>query len=304
LIAVVGAVAVALPVAAAGTRAPAGSQGSKARLGNSTVYQDSSGEDPAGPDINSTTVSNDDTGLITFQIKVPNRPSLTQDMLVNILADTDNNPQTGDTQTLGTDYAIQLISGDVTLFKWDGSNYTTSGGVPQSSLTYAYANGVATLRISASDFGNAKTFKFVVDVTSGVVLNPSTGDIDFTNAHDDFAPDLGHGFYTYQVKIGKLKLVTKKLTLTPARPAAGKTVSAKLVVARSDTGAVVKNGQVTCAASVGGTRLQARTHAVVGGRATCSWALPASAHGRALHGTVTVRFEGLTATKSFSATVR
>jgi hypothetical protein len=44
-------------------------------------------------------------------------------------------------------------------------------------------------------------FTFAVDATSGVVVNSSTGDVDFTNAHDDFAPDLGHGFYTYDLNL-------------------------------------------------------------------------------------------------------
>jgi hypothetical protein len=304
LIAAVGALAVALPVAAGGMREPAASRAVSVPLANSKVFQDSTGEDPAGPDITTTTVSNDDTGLITFQSKVPNRPSLTQDMIVDITADTDNNPSTGDPQSLGADYAIQLVLGAVTLYKWDGTTYSTTGGVPQSSLVYSYANGVASIKISAADLGNTKKFNFGIDVITGVVIDQSTGNVDFTNAHADFAPDLGHGFYSYDVKIGKLKLVVKKFSLSPAHPAAGHTFSALLVGARSDTGATLKGGQVSCSASVGGAHLQARTHAVVGGRATCTWGLPASARGRTVHGTITVRFEGLKATKSFSAVVR
>ena len=46
-------------------------------------------------------------------------------MLVAIVIDSDNNPATGDTQGLlpgvaGTDYLIQLVPGEVDLFKWNG----------------------------------------------------------------------------------------------------------------------------------------------------------------------------------------
>jgi hypothetical protein len=304
VIAAAGAVAVALPVAAGGTRAPAGVRASSAPLANSQVFQDSIGENSAAPDIQTITVSNDDSGLITFQVKVPNRPSLTGDMVVDILADTDNNPQTGDAQLLGADYAIELFQNSVNMFRWDGSNFSTSGGVPQTSLAYAWASGVLTIKVSAAELGNTKHFNFAVDIASGVSYDPSTGNIDFTNAQDDVAPDPGHGFYGFDVKIGKLKLVVKKFSLSPARPAAGHVFSAFLVGVRSDTGATLKSGQVACAASVGGKRLRARTHAVVNGRAKCTWSVPASAKGRRIHGTVTVHFEGLTAKKSFSAVVR
>ena len=50
----------------------------------------------------------DDTGLITFHIAITNRPALTDDMLLEIDVDTDNNPATGDAQGLvpGTDYHL------------------------------------------------------------------------------------------------------------------------------------------------------------------------------------------------------
>ena len=63
------------------------------------------------------------TGSITFHIAVSNRPALTSDMLFLMWLDTDANPATGDPQSLGADYALQLEPGGVGLFKWNGTTY-------------------------------------------------------------------------------------------------------------------------------------------------------------------------------------
>ena len=91
---------VALPAAALGSASHAAA--------NSQSFPDSTGEDAAAPDITSVDVSNTDTGMITFKINISNRPTFTPDMLLQIFIDTDGNPATGDPQSLGADYAIQL----------------------------------------------------------------------------------------------------------------------------------------------------------------------------------------------------
>jgi len=53
--------------------------GSSHTAANSQTFPDSIGEDASAPDITSIVVSNDDAGLITFQINVSNRPALTPD---------------------------------------------------------------------------------------------------------------------------------------------------------------------------------------------------------------------------------
>jgi hypothetical protein len=302
--AVVGAIAcVALPVAAAATLGPLAHTGANARAANTATFEDSRGEDGAGPDISSVEVANNDAGLITFRIALPNRPNLTPDMLVLAFVDADNNESTGDPDLLGTEYGIQLLQGSINLFRWNGTDLVGSG-VPQTSLVYSYANGVLTIKISATELGSTKRFKFAVIAISGLVVNANTGDIDDTNAHRDLAPDVGHGFYAFEVKRSPLRLVVKGFSIAPRSPSAGRTFSAYLVATRSDSGAVLKGGRVSCVATVGGRRLTARVHAVVGGRATCTWAIPGSARGQTVRGSVAVAFEGLTARKSFSATIR
>jgi acyl CoA:acetate/3-ketoacid CoA transferase alpha subunit len=69
-----------------------------------------------------------------------------------------------------------------------------------------------------------------------------------------------------------------------------------MTVARSDTGATIKNGRVTCLGRAGGAALRATTARVQGGAVVCSWQLPANSKGRNFTGRATVVFEGLRAT--------
>ena len=65
-----------------------------------------------------------------------------------MVLDSDANQATGDPESLGADYIIQLIQGEILLFKWDGSDFTISP--TQASLSSAWASG-PTIRINASD---------------------------------------------------------------------------------------------------------------------------------------------------------
>lgn len=291
--------AFALPTIASGALS-----GTAAPATNSATFQDSTGEDPAGPDITTIQVSNDDTGMITFRINVPNRPTLGQDMLFEIWVDSDDNASTGSPELAGVDYVMQLVRGEINLFKWDGTDFTRRFGDPSAvTLTQSYQAG-PTVKISASELGNTKKFKFFVIAISGLVVDPVTGDIDGSNAHGDSAPGGGAGLYPYEVKITPATLVAKKFTAVPAKPKAGKPFTLRLVAARSDTGAVIQNGRVTCVAKAGNTRLKAQVARVVGGAATCTWNIPASASGKAFRGSVTVSFEGLKASQSYVGKVR
>jgi hypothetical protein len=275
---------------------------SAAPAANTATFEDSTGERAGAPDITTVVVSNNDAGVISFAINVTGRAALTEDMLVAVTIDADNNPATGDQDpnNLGGDYAIELFGGTANLFRWDGTTYSRRGAdPPQSSLIF---NGL-TIRINAADLGNTTRFNFNAFVLTGVAVDQNTGDVDFSKAIGDVAPDLGHGMWSYTVRIGALRLTAKKFTLSPRRPVAGRTFTANLVATRSDTGATLAGGQVTCTATVGGRRLAARVHRFAGTQARCSWAIPASARGQSIRGTVTVVFEGRRVSRSFSATV-
>ena len=267
---------------------------------NSQSYPDSLGENPPAPDITSVDVSNDDTGLITWKINISNRPALTQDMLIELYFNTDGSTSTGDPNAFGTDYLIQLTSGQVNLFKWNGSpDYTSAPS--QSTLTFAYDATGATIKVNASDLGATKAVSFIVDALSGITI-ASNGSADFTNAHGDVAPDPGHGTFAYQV-LAVLKLSVVSFVTTPKVLHAGGKLSASLAANENDTGGPVTGGTVACVATVAGKRLTATAHAVANGVATCTWKVPAKSKGKTLRGTVTLTVRGATAARSFSAVV-
>lgn len=295
---------VALPTVASGAlSAPAAPT---AVAANSTSYQDSSGENPAAPDITTLTVSNTDAGMLSFRVSIPNRPALTQDMLIGITIDSDNNAATGDPDPLapGTDYAIEVFGGEAALFRWDGTTFTRrAGDPPATSLIFTYQGGI-TVNISAAELGNTRALRFNVLVFSGIAIDPATGDLDFDAAVADVAPQLGAGLYQYEVKITPPTLVVRSLKGAPRNPTAGRTFTLRLVAARSDTGAVVQNGRVTCVGRIGSARLRAQIQRVQGGAATCTWNIPPKAKGKSFRGSVAVVFEGLRASQAYSARVR
>ena len=271
---------------------------------NSQNYTDSSGENPAAPDITTLVVSNDDAGIISFRINVPNRPQLGQDMVIDLFVDTDNNPATGSADFGGTDYVIELIQGEAALFKWDGTNFTRRFGDPPAiSLSFSYQGGV-TFRISAAELGNTTRLNFFVIVESGIVFDPTTGDPDFANAVGDAAPGGGVGLFPYQVIVARPTLIVRSLRGTPAAPRAGRPFTLRMVAARSDTGAALQNGRATCVGRAGNARLRPQLARVQGGAVVCTWLIPGNAKGRTFRGSVTVVFEGLRASRSFSARIR
>ena len=269
---------------------------------NSATFQDSTGEDASGPDITSVTVANDDLANLTFTINVPNRPTLTGDMLLLVPIDSDANPSSGDPDFLGADYMIQLVGpiqgrAELGMFRWDGTNFTSSG-VSQSTLNFSYANGL-TVRLNASELGGTRRFSFFVAAFSGIVLD-ANGELDDTNARFDIAPD--RPMYTYDVKITPPRLVLGNGGTRPVRPAAGKLYTQIVTVARSD-GGTLSGGSATCRATVGTARVAARATALSGGRVSCSYRVPKTGKGKTSRITVTVSSGGLTASRSFAARV-
>jgi hypothetical protein len=302
LVLAVTALVVVLPTAAGAL--PAGTTAPAAVTANSQTYQDSTGENPQAPDITSITVSNDDAGLITFRINVPNRPQLNQDMYFLLFVDSDNNPATGAADTGGADYVMEVVRGEIALFRWDGTDFTRRFGDPSAvTLTFSWQGGI-TLRISQAELGNTTRLKFFTIVESGIVVDPVTGDLDFTNAVGDAAPGGGVGLYEYGVVRARPSLVVRSIKGTPAAPRAGQNFTLRMVTARSDTNATIQNGRVTCVGRAGNSRLRAQLARVQGGAAVCTWPVPANAKGKTFRGSVTIVFEGMRASRSFTARIR
>jgi hypothetical protein len=268
-----------------------------AAFANSVTFQDSTGERPDSPDITTVVVSNTNSGELSFKINPFTR--VTDDMLIDIDIDSDASPSTGDPEGGGTDYAIELFRGSANLFKWDGTNFSRrQNDPPQATLTFSGPE----IKINASELGSTTHLKFDVIVITGIAVD-SSGDLDFTNARADVAPDAGHGLWDYPVKTAPLRLVAKSFALSPRRPVAGRALTASLTVARNDTGAVLKGGSVICSATVGGVRVAVRVHKFVGTQARCAWQIPSSARGKSIRGSITVVFEGKKISRSFAAVV-
>lgn len=294
---------VALPTAASGALSSPAT--TTAVAANSATYTDSTGEDPRAPDMTSIAVSNTDAGVISFKIGIPNRPQLTQDMDFEVYIDTDNKTSTGNQDFVpGADYLIQVFRGEPILWKWNGTDFSRSFGNPPSvTLRTSYSTGPL-IQIAASELGNTKRLKFLVFAVSGITFDPVTGDPDFSNAPVDTAPNYGSGLYEYEVKTAPARLVVKSLKPSPARPSAGRSFTLRLVATRSDTGAAVQNGRVTCVGRAGTARLKAQVQRVQGGAAVCTWTLPASTKGKTFRGSVAVVFEGLKASQSYAGKIR
>ena len=273
--------------------------GSSHAAANSQTFNDSVGEDANAPDITSIAVSNDDAGLITFQINISNRPALTPDMFVLVFLDTDQNASTGDPDSLGADYAIDLEPGSVGLFQWNGTTFTLASS--QTSLTYVYATTGATIRVSAADLGKTKGLGFGVEAVSGVVVD-AAGNPNFDNVHADLAPDPNHGFYTYQV-LTKLVLTVTAVTTSPKPPKAGRTFSVSLAATENDTKGPVASGTVTCPATLAGKRAVAVRHVVANGIATCVWRIPKTAKSLTIRGTIGVTVQGVKLTRPFTSKI-
>jgi hypothetical protein len=283
---------------------PTGGASSARPAANSVTFTDSTGEDAQGPDITTVVLSNDDKGILTWVINLPNRPTLTGDMGFIIAINSDTNATTGDAELFGADYILQLIGpimgpAVAVLFRWDGSDFTAQG-VPQSSLIFRYANGV-TFKLNAAELGNTRRIQFIVLALTGLVLGQD-GQLDDKDARFDVAPDPGHGVYTFDVSIARPRLVVKSFGMRPLTPKAGRPLSVFVTFARSDR-ARPTAPSVTCRATLGGRALPASGSSVTGARATCLWALPRNAKGKRIRGTVTVQTGGLKVARPFSATV-
>ena len=70
--------------------------------------------------------------MLSFRINVPNRPTLAQDLLVDLYVNTDDNVNTGSPDLAGVDYVIQLVRGEVNLYRWDGTDFTRRFGDPSA----------------------------------------------------------------------------------------------------------------------------------------------------------------------------
>ncbi len=91
-----------------------------------------------------------------------------------------------------------------------------------------------------------------------------------------------------------------KIQLTPAR--AGKPFTASMVVSY---GGEPVAGAVGCVGRLAGRALRVlHRSSVASGRASCTWSLPAGAHGKRFTGSISEAYKGSKVSRSFSLAVR
>ena len=292
----------------------------------SATFQDAVGEDPAGPDITSVVVSNDDRGELTFRVAIPSHPALTEDMRIFVWFDYDDDPTTGLAE--GLDHRLVVDVGTVG-FGAAGLAFCgypgPSCGVTQGwlafgalvSLRFSYEKGVAIFSFDPAKLarqepfrlGPLERFRFWIAAESGVRFDPVTRRWDFTDWRRDVAPTdplpergfpARDQFWVYESR----PLLVKDFSASPATPRAGRLFALRLAAIRTDTGAALTSGGISCSSTIAGKLLRPRSRGFVGERAVCVFAIPADAKGRTFRSTISVQSGGTKLTRSVSGKVR
>jgi len=141
---------------------------------NGKSFTDPSGDASNSPDLTAVAISNDDAGIVTVKLTVPNRSTLASNEGVAIGLDTDQNPDTGSV-FYGAEWELDLEGPSATVYQATPAGDYTRVPAP-ASYTAGFSGGVATFTFKASDFG----------ITSGVNLHALGFDANWLDA----APDI------------------------------------------------------------------------------------------------------------------
>lgn len=257
------------------------------------TFPDPGGDHDAAPDITAIRVSDAKDGWVNFAISTPNYATLPGNSVLLLGIDRDNRPSTGDD---GMELVLTSIEGEATLERWDSAARRWRNDVAPTRVRVRNAGNVVTIGVHRSELENTPRFGFAVtavdfDLDEEVALGV------------DFAPD-SVAFYRYTLaNRPALTLTATRLSASPARPRAGRPFTVSLAVRRSDTNRGITSGAVTCRVLLGGKRIQARG-SVVAGAARCTVAVPATANGARLRGSIAVRVQGKSVASNFAYVVR
>ena len=126
-----------------------------------TSFADPAGDSGAAPDVTGVTVSNDQTGIVTFRLRVANQPDLAADGEVVLVIDSDRNETTGD--AAGFDYVLILSGSERSwLFgRWNGTDFDFDT-TPSNTVRVSYTAGLMTFSVNRSELASTAAFSFYV----------------------------------------------------------------------------------------------------------------------------------------------
>ncbi len=281
------------------------SAASAAPSATTTVFRDTTGEEPSGPDITTVTVTSDGDRL-AFGIAIPTSPVVTPDMRIRIWLDADDSLETGLTFETGPTGLDHFLIVDPTRFRPDQAVlYGPCAGntcVPSRFVQFAYASGATfTLDASALGLNRVDRLRFSATVTVGIGFGPDG--YDFTNARIDSAPDARGEGVQPMWRFASQPLLVRDVRAVPARPRAEQAFAVTMRVEHFDTGALLTRGDVTCTLRVGSELVPARRSRFVGRSATCLFGVPPDAKGRPYRATIAVAAQGAVVTRSLSGRI-
>ncbi len=229
----------------------------------SKTFADATGEAADTADIASVKVTNDDAGVLTFEVSFANLPEMAAD--VNVFIGFNTDPNAGD--ELGDDYLFELNGAERKYFwgKWDGTQFVFAG-----ELTFVdYEAGKMIVRLNRSHIGGVGTFGFAVTSRKG-----TTGAYVFDDAPNE-------GGWSYEIAI---RPVIAAVTVGKAAPKAGKSYTAPVTGILLAGGEAAKPTAVRCTAKLAGKSVKGT------GPGGCRFAIPPDAKGKKLVITVTVQY--------------
>jgi hypothetical protein len=259
-------------------------------------FTDPAGDSGVAADITAVSVGNDTlAGDIVIWIHMANREVLPDiSDLFAVFFDTDLNAATGAPGSAGSEYTAQVfreIPGSIlpAVFRWTGSAWLE---VPAPTLNYGFGVDEKSLRVSIhpNEIGGTRTFNFhLVSALQG-------------QSATDVAPDFGG--WPYSLISGPLQLSVERFAVRPKVPRAGKSFTASLLVGREDTYEIVGEGSVACSLRVGKKAVSARAKSFVNSAATCGWTIPRKTKRQQLRMKISLKFGGVSISRTFAAKIR
>lgn len=263
--------------------------------GGSIRFVDPVGDSGDGPDIAAVSVQNDDAGLITWRISVPNRSRIAPGESLVLAIDADANVRTGD---FGKEFRLVVFDRELeygNFERWTGVTwlpYPNTPPFPPRFVVVRFDPGRLVVAVNRARIGVAGRLSFQV-LTSETVPED-----DPARWRGDEAPALD-GVWTFGLGFTPKAAAA---VLRPKPPVAGKALAVSVRVVAD--GKPVATATVTCTAKLAAKAARPSTTSFRNSTATCTLPLPKAAKGTTIAGKITVKTGGGAVSKAFTARIR